>query len=70
MGTNKPNVVKLFMFCPRERVGERVQNFKQIASLGQWEKVWVKPSGCVVKVFPREISKDIQEDSEGFKEIF
>ena len=23
-----------------------------------WDKVWVKPQGCVVKVFHREVSKD------------
>ena len=25
-----------------------------------WNKVWVKPQGCVVKVFPRGVSKDSQ----------
>ena len=26
----------------------------------EWNKVWVKPQGCVVKVFPRGVSKDSQ----------
>ena len=25
-----------------------------------WDKVWVKPLGCVVKVFPREVFNDTQ----------
>ena len=27
---------------------------------GVWDKVWVIPQGCVVKVFPTEVSKDTQ----------
>ena len=35
------------------------------SSRAVWDKVWVKPQGCVVKVFPMDVSKDTESVPQG-----